>query len=46
MAFKGVGEVQFGVGVYPADCAIGPIAGPSEAATGFNRRARAAVAQG
>ena len=26
MAFEGVGEVQFCVGVYPADCAIGPIA--------------------
>lgn len=46
MAFEGVGEVQFGVGVYPADCAIGPIAGPSEAATGFNRRARTSVVKG
>ena len=46
MAFKGIGEVQFGVGMYPTDYAIGPVVGPSKVAAAFEGHAQAAVVKG
>ena len=46
MAFKGIDQVLFDVGMYPIDCAVGPVVGPSKVAAAFEGHAQAAVVKG